>query len=203
MKEIDFLRDHVQHLRHVRWFNTMPCIIPMSVAEHSFVTAVVAILMASDVNKEHDLKDGGEMVKAALLHDLEEGFTGDINALAKKLMGDFRGRFRSLQKDAMDSIILADAPKGGELMHYWSVGHKDELVKAADLVSMWLYAVEEVDLGNSRMRSVCYIVENWLRKLEEENDWLKPWATAIITENTFRGIRRDSVPESLRYVLND
>jgi len=195
VREIDFLRDHVQHLRHVRWFNTMPCIIPMSVAEHSYVVAVIVMMMKGAENTP-------DMLKAALLHDIEEGFTGDLNALAKRMDDGVGKAWKKLKQLTMENIVLEDSGLREELGYFWKLAQDDVLLKAADIVSMWLYCIEEVDLGNTTIRYVCYIAEYWLWKLKEENSWLEPWVAAIATENAFRQINEEDVPTSLLYVLS-
>lgn len=196
MKEIDFLRDRVQRLRHVRWFNTLPCLIPISVAEHSYITAVIVMLMKRAENTP-------DLLKAALLHDIEEGFTGDLNALAKKIDSDMTRAWRTLKIRTMANVVLKGISPEYNLHYYWSKAQDDILVKAADIVSMWLYCMEETDLGNTAIRYVCYVAENWLRKMVEEADWLQPWVDAIATENTFRGISEEDVPPELRFALSN
>jgi len=167
----------------------------MSVAEHSYVTAVIVMLMKG-------AGDTPDMLKAALLHDIEEGFTGDLNALAKRMDNGIGKAWKRLKRLTMENIVLEDAPPEWDLIHFWGMAQNDVLLKAADIVSMWLYCIEEVDLGNNSMRHVCYIAENWLWKLKDEHDWLEPWVAAIATENAFREIHETDVPASLHYVLN-
>lgn len=194
MKELDFLRYRVQHLRNVRWFNSMPCLVPMSVAEHSYMTAVIVMLMKGAENTP-------DMLKAALLHDIEEGFTGDLNALAKRMDSDINKAWKKLKQQVMEKVVLEDTRLREELGHFWKLAQEDPLIKAADLVSMWLYAIEEVDMGNKALRYVCYLVENWLLDLAAGEKWLQPWVDAIVAENIFRDIRKEEVPANLHYAI--
>lgn len=181
MIELNFLRNWVQRLRHVQWFNMNPRLLSMSVAEHSYITAVVVMLMSEDLPAQEQLT----LLRAALLHDLEEGFTGDVSSLVKRLDGNFAGAWRQMREEVMTKVIIP--PELGHLMEDWQAGGS-ERVKAADLVSMWLFASEEADMGNGPMRIVCGRLAGWLEERAVETLWLQPWVRAIQMENAGRGI---------------
>ncbi len=71
---------------------------PESVAEHSFRTAVVAMMLA-DLRK----LDVEKTVRMALLHDLAEAITGDWDLFAKKKLGNELREKK--EKEAMEKIL--------------------------------------------------------------------------------------------------
>lgn len=71
---------------------------PESVAEHTYRTAVICMLMG-DLKKLNVEK----MMRMALLHDLSEAITGDWDMFAKKKLG--MDKFREKEKQAIDKLI--------------------------------------------------------------------------------------------------
>ncbi len=67
---------------------------PESVAEHSFGTALVAFVMANEINQApaaHGLVEGvdvGKVVQIALMHDLAEALLTDLPRRATELVGE-------------------------------------------------------------------------------------------------------------------
>jgi len=191
MTDLDFLRRHVMRLRHQEWFNTQPRLTHISVAEHLFLTAATAFLLAPD---------DAEAIKAALFHDLEEGFTGDVSALAKRLDGSVKKAWNGLKSVVMLEII--DPPDA--VFAAWDNAQTNKVVKAADLLVMWMYAMEEVEMGNESIKYVCYIVETWLHKLITANAIPESVIVAyeqVMNENKKRGVRKGCVPEEYERLL--
>ena len=109
---------------------------PESVADHSYATAVLAMVMA-----DMDKLDAGRAVRMALLHDMAEGITGDM----------VPGRVdpavkRRLERDAMDRILgNLPAPLRDSYTSIWEeylAGNTPEarLVHDADRLEMGLQA---------------------------------------------------------------
>ena len=83
-----------RRLENIRRCNNLPTINTVTVAQHSYYTALLAVTLASDYNdwatknnlKHHPLDfdnlvptiNGDKAMKKALFHDLEEAFTSDI-----------------------------------------------------------------------------------------------------------------------------
>jgi|SRR3990167_123083 len=194
MNELNFLKNWVQRLRHLVWFGTHQRTTNMSVAEHSYMTAAITALLCDQLGVS--VREERDALRAALFHDLEEGFTADVNSLAKRLNGNFGPLWRAVRKEAMEQVI---APPEAVLRSWRQGDHP--VVKAADKLSMWLYAAEEVDMGNSLMRSVCHVVSVWLGQDAEEYGWLRLWAEAVSAENQRRGITAGDMAENTEFVL--
>jgi putative hydrolase of HD superfamily len=113
---------------------------PESVADHSFRTAVLAMLLA-------DLQglDSGKAAKMALLHDLAEALTGDLTPENKSQMGV---AFLTEEEEAMEQLlsnlprVVAESYKAlwGELRRGSSPEAK--VVALADKAEMLLQASE-------------------------------------------------------------
>ncbi len=113
---------------------------PESVAEHSFRTAVLAMLLA-------DLQglDSGKAVKMALLHDLAEAVTGDLTPGEKRRRGL---AYQAEEEKAIDRL-LSRLP-GDVATSYRALwdelreasSSEAELVARADKVEMLLQASE-------------------------------------------------------------
>ena len=194
MDELAFLKNWVQRLRHLVWFGTHQRTTNMSIAEHCYVTAVTAMLLCDQLGVS--VQQERDILRSALVHDLEEGFTADINSLAKRLDGNFAAVWKTVRERSMQDVI---APPN-LVLRSWRQGDHP-VVKAADKLSMWLYAVEEVDMGNALMRSVCYVVSVWLSQDAEEYRFLRSWSEAVGIENRRRGITGTDMSENMEFVL--
>ena len=81
------------------------------------------------------------LIKAALWHDVPERFTGDVPTPVKQLAPEIRDLLRLVERRVLTAVdedfedTLTDKEK--------------EWLKAADMVELWLWAREEVALGNS------------------------------------------------------
>ena len=112
---------------------------PESVAEHSFRTAVLAMLLA-------DLQglDSGKAVKMALLHDLAEAVTGDLTPGEKRR----RGLAYHAEEEAIDRLLSGlprDVAASYRALWYElreASSPEAELVARADKVEMLLQASE-------------------------------------------------------------
>jgi putative hydrolase of HD superfamily len=123
---------------------------PESVAEHSYRTALLAMLLA-------DLEglDGGRVVRMALLHDLAESRIGDLTPEEKELLGETHRRG---EEEAM-LIILNGLPLGlaGRYLDLWreyQEGKSPEarVVHQADRLEMILQALEYEEEGIEPLR---------------------------------------------------
>jgi len=116
---------------------------PESVADHSFMLAVLAYVYSKNLGLDAD-----KCVRMALLHDICEVYAGDIpNRVRKKDKPMPDGMKRKLEKDGLGKII-ATLPKGlaDEIRKLWDefeAGKSGEakLVKDLDKVEMCMQAL--------------------------------------------------------------
>jgi putative hydrolase of HD superfamily len=141
-------------LSHVVRFSGKPQHFHESVVEHSFyVTYFVAIIC-------HLLRDEGEEIdeakalKIALVHDMEEAFSGDIIGPFKHYNAEVLGAIRRTNKKII-SQVFEDLPKdiASEFISLWKEDlyqktKEAQVVKLADDLSQIAKCYEEMKVGN-------------------------------------------------------
>lgn len=151
----------LRRLSQVEWYHTQPRLFRSSVAAHSFETAVLAYFLGRR-NGRSD-RELLEIVMSALLHDLEEGFTGDVNALVKLFASDrWKEEWASIKDTVAKGVILGKEER--EVYQLWKKSGQYPEVKVADILSMFLAALEEVEAGNRHFRHTLYITKEWLEE---------------------------------------
>jgi 5'-deoxynucleotidase YfbR-like HD superfamily hydrolase len=168
---LDFLLA-IRSLMTVGRFSVYKCHFREDVAQHSYFTALYAMVLA-DLEKEKGTKvDVERLLRMALLHDAEEARTGDIHhpfkhqdaAFAEKLDNHALEWFENLMGSlppslAHEYIRLRRASRETSLTEV-------NIVKAADKIEALLWAYEEYLLGNVHVRKAL-IVEDILSKLDQ------------------------------------
>ncbi len=153
-------------------FSVYKCHIREDVAQHSYFTALYAMVLA-DLERERGASvDMERLLRMALLHDAEEARTGDIHhpfkhqdvPFAEKLddraLEWFENLMGSLPEDlAREYIRLRRASR--EIS-----AAEASILKAADKIEALLWAYEEYLLGNVHVRRAL-IVEDILSKLDQ------------------------------------
>src|SRR4030043_278946 len=97
---------------------------PESVADHSFRTAILAMIIA-DMEK----LDTEKVIRMALLHDLQEIVMGDWDVFAKKKLGF--DNFEAKEKESI-KIVLNKLPRNLEAkyMETWNEFHENKSKEA-------------------------------------------------------------------------
>lgn len=143
-------------MRYVHRFSGSRRLHNENIAEHSFFTAFFSLVIGQHVMSRRNIKVNlGRLVQKALLHDIEEQFTGDIvrpvkhstkaisdgiEDLSKRLMFDFFSRIDGNEKNIK------------QLYNTWRTA-KDKSIEGkilafADFVSVLSYLNQEVRSGN-------------------------------------------------------
>ena len=171
----------------VERFSVYKCHFREDVAQHSYFTALYAMILADLEKREGRKVDVEKLLRMALLHDAEESRTGDIHhpfkhqdvAFTKTIDDRALKWFNDLMLGLPDSLAR----------EYIEVrtAEQDEtvealLVKAADKLEALLWAYEEYLLGNQNVREA-KIVEDILSKLDRIN---LPCVKAIVSETRKR-----------------
>ena len=154
----------------VERFSVYKCHFREDVAQHSYMTALYAMILADIERCEGREVNVERLLRMALLHDAEESRTGDIHHPFKhqdtafsKTIDDralqwFSNLMLSLPDSlAQDYIQLRKAEQGDST--------EALLVRAADKLEALLWAYEEYLLGNEHVREA-KIVEDILSKLD-------------------------------------
>ncbi len=168
---------HIQNrsLAHVMRFNLKPQHFPESVADHSYFCAYIVSVLCHLLEKESIAIDKQKTLEMALVHDMEEMFSGDIVTPFKHYSMEVEGAIRKVNKE-MIGEVFAGLPE--ELAkHYIALWNEEgegktmeaQVVKVADKFSLLAKCAEEVRVGNEFFQE---IYDQGLKFLEQYD---KPW----------------------------
>ncbi len=122
---------------------------PESVADHSYRTALLAMLLA-----DAEGLDALRTVRMALLHDIAESRVGDLTPAMKRDKPDWRAE----EDDAMEAILRPlGEPYSSNYLTLWreyleAKTPEARLANAADKIEMLLQAREYEEAGNDPTR---------------------------------------------------
>jgi putative hydrolase of HD superfamily len=119
-----------------------------SVADHVFRTAMIAFVLA----RLEPRVDADRMLRMALVHDLPEARTGDLNYMNQKYV--------QADEEAASSDLTADLPFGAEIAELLREYRQEStpeavLVHDADQLELLLQLAHERDTGNTQ-------AEDWI-----------------------------------------
>ncbi len=153
-------------------FSVYKCHFREDVAQHSYFTALYAMILA-DLERGNGVRiDSERLLRMALLHDAEEARTGDIHHPFKHQDSAFAETLDSRGLEWFGKL-LGGLPEG--LVSEYAglrkaVSEIDSteaiIVKASDKIEALLWAYEEYLLGNVQVRKAL-IVEDILQKLDQ------------------------------------
>lgn len=170
-------------LSHVVRFNGNPQHFIESVAEHSFYTAYFATTILFFIKKAGEEIDEAKVLKMATIHDVEEGFSGDIVNPFKHFNDEIIQAIRKVNEQTV-WFMFENLPK--ELQEEYIALWKEEstqatkesqVVKLADRLSLVSKCYEEMQVGNSAFFKPIYEAEikriskmgyPWLNKIRGE-----------------------------------
>lgn len=144
-----------RNLAHVKRFNNRPLHFQESVAEHSYYVAHYAQLLVWLLESKGIKVDGRKAVCMALIHDSEEGFSGDILNPFKHFNEKIANTIREVNEETI-SMMFEDLPQEAskEFIDLWHEEQKREsiesqIVKTADSLSLISKCYEEIEAGNN------------------------------------------------------
>jgi len=163
-------------LRHVKRFQQMACVAPQSVAEHSFLVAMLAGAFARQLQARGVTIDRAAVVEGALWHDAAEAIIGDLPHQVKRGHPALGEVWDGLDRQACRALAtLAGDPAIG------AVGGLERLViKCADWAELLGYVAEEQLSGNRALdraaEKILDLFVNWLPQFvglygSEVADW--------------------------------
>lgn len=120
-----------------------------SVAEHSFYVAVYAGQLAEYLDFEGNM---GDLYHAALWHDAEECFTGDIPGPAKRHMFDISLTPRQQQLWVRDGLSLRFPGQMRPVTYEMRL-----ILKVANLLDEVFYKATEIQMGNHGAHHSLYL----------------------------------------------
>lgn len=152
-------------------FSVYKCHFREDVAQHSYYTALYAMVLADLEQRRGTPVDVERLMRMALLHDAEEARTGDIHHPFKHQDAAFAGVLDSRAFEWFGKVLSGLPPDLAEEYMALRKAEREastegELLKAADKIEALLWAYEEYLLGNIHVRQAL-IVEDILSKLEQ------------------------------------
>ena len=157
-------------LAHVVRFNGKPQQFAESVAEHSFYVAYFTSIMLYFLKKAREEINEAKALKIALIHDMEEAFSGDILTPFKHYNEEITEAIRKVNRDTIP-LMFEDLPKdlSVELIKLWTEDAEQsskeaQVVKLADKLSLISKCYEETKVGNDYFKP---IYERELEKLKK------------------------------------
>jgi 5'-deoxynucleotidase len=184
---LDFLLA-IRSLMTVGRFSVYKCHTREDVAQHSYFTALYAMILADLEIRNGNKVDVERLLRMALLHDAEEARTGDIHHPFKHQDSSFTktldARAMKWFQDLMSGLPVELAHEYVNLRKATADTTKTEssIIKAADKFEALLWAYEEYSLGNEQVRRA-RIVEDILSKLERIK---LPTVMALVSETRKR-----------------
>ena len=174
-------------LAHVIRFSATPQHFPESVAEHSFYTAYYVSLLCDLLQKAGESVDREKAISMALIHDMEEMFSGDILSPFKHYSPEVRASIQKVNKEAMPQVF-ENLPKHMQ-EKYIALWNEDsegksveaQTIKAADHLSLLSKCVEEVKVGNQFFEKIYQ--EHLQFLLGYEPSWWQSIKNQVLPEN--------------------
>ncbi len=124
----------------VERLHTMPHIIPYNNGFHSANAALIAHELC-----ELNNIDSASVVMYMLLHDVAEGYTGDVPANVKMDYPNIKHALNEAEKDWEERNI----PHLPDLSH-----QERKIARAADLLELGMHCLDELAIGNQDMQFV-------------------------------------------------
>lgn len=160
-------------LAHVVRFSATPQHFPESVAEHSYYTAYMTMLMCDLVRERGREVDRERAVAMALVHDAEEMFSGDILGPFKHYSPSVTSAIREVNSEILPQVF-SDLPEdiNAHLTELWQEEGRQEtieakIVKMADRLSLLAKCAEEVNAGNTFFQEMHDKELEKIRKVED------------------------------------
>jgi len=176
---VKFILEQQNRLSCIIRYNNTPKVNGESVAEHSFYVAMMAMLVSDYLTATTTLKiNHANVMRMALLHDVEEIISGDIIKVLKS--GGFKEELEKMNQRSME-YITEQLPYGigDDYMALWHENKMEKTIEAqlvdfCDWLAVIVYSIKEVHLGNEYFREILeYAVEKFGHFAERISE-LKP-----------------------------
>ncbi len=120
------------------------------VAQHTFITAVIALILSDSMEEE---VDSGKILKMAVVQDWAEVVTGDFSERAISLLGG-RELKNEMEEKALKDLLSEDLPERNFYLEIWREYSRNEtreakLVHVADRLSILVEAARLFERGEN------------------------------------------------------
>jgi len=142
-------------LRYVKRFSICPKVHEESVAEHSYYVAFICLMLGEDLMNQGFVKlNLGMLLSRALIHDLDEVFSGDFIRMFKHQNIIVEEAINATSKILVERFTQ-NYPAGKKLLDYWENSKSEDLegsiLAFADFLSVLSYIWQEIHAGNHIM----------------------------------------------------
>lgn len=179
------LTDGPARLADVIRFSTCHKVHHESVAEHSYFTALYAMFVCDWIAiNQTTLRyiDRGQVLSNALVHDVEESITGDINRLFKHSLPEIKEAIDTGGEYAVQTImghLSKNEPLKEKYRMSWRIAKNDtysgKIVQFCDYLSVLGYMIRELTNSNVTMRQHWTTMHDYAAIFEEaEFDFIRP-----------------------------
>ena len=155
-KELDLravVLGRMTRLRYVVRFSICPRTHDESVAEHSYYTAYIAMMIAMDLRRDGVEIDHGVVACRALMHDADEAHSGDFIRMFKHSTPGLKQAIDAASQNFMKEY--AEEIGSPPSLALWEgakrADNEGAVVSFADFLSVVSYVVQEINAGNHSM----------------------------------------------------
>lgn len=194
MEKEKHIFDHILNrgLAHVIRFNSHPQHFSESVAEHSFYVTYFATILVQLLKESGENIDSEKAMTIALIHDMEEMFSGDILTPFKHHNEHVSQAIRKVNEEMIPEAFegLPEALKK-RFVAFWEEDARQEtkeaeLVKIADKLALISKCYEEMRAGNTFFEP---IYERELEKLyTREEEWWRRIQHHVLPKKEEKGL---------------
>lgn len=177
-----------RRLAQIKRYHSTPMHQNETVAEHSFYVTIIARALCGLLEERGEKVDKLEVMEKALVHDMEEMFSGDIAQPFKHADPELRKLIHKLNESSVDKAFEGLPPDLAKHFRFlWDDYNKenkleDQIVKISDKLSLVAYCIEQMKLGNQYMAE---ILDNGIKLLKHnEFEWLTPIINDIEKERS-------------------
>lgn len=167
-----------RRLAQVKRYHATPLHQNETVAEHSFYVAMIARAICAVLEEKGIKVKTQEVLEKALIHDIEEMFSGDIIQPFKYSDSTLKSLIDKLNIKSVEKAFEGLPPSlAAHFKKLWKDYHaevtiEDKIVKISDRLSLIAYCLEQIRLGN---RFMIEILANGMKILSRYKfSWLEP-----------------------------
>lgn len=147
------LLQKVRILNHMKRCCMYPCIHKTSVAEHSYHVALLSLFVGEELIAKGVNVNIEKVMSLALIHDLDEAVTSDLpypvkNHVKKAIKEYIDDKFDN-ELNHMTPAWLKTRFNGMNCKEF-----EYRIVKACDMAELLMYCIDEMELGNRKVRDM-------------------------------------------------
>lgn len=149
-----------RRLAQIKRYHSTPMHQNETVAEHTFYVAIIARALCGLLEEKGEKINKLEVIEKALVHDMEEMFSGDIAQPFKHADPELKNLIHKLNEKSVDKAFEGLPIELAKHFRFlWDDYNKeskieDKIVKIADRLSLVAYCLEQIKLGNGFMLDI-------------------------------------------------